>query len=260
MLTSSDATNYVLYPTTYDSTSVRDPSYYFDSARNKHVICHTAHAFNPSSEFVVAEGDNPEAGLPIEFTEIARVDTSGIAGTDQTWDPNFFVDPADGSVHITVSLSQNGNNGPFTQHETHPTNSALTEWSTPVPITGTAIPANTIDAFFFKRGSTYYILGKNETTKYPFLVSSSSPFSGYDTLVRDSATNWLGVGNCEGFSIVSMGGFERIFFDHYPDFSGVHYVDTSDNNLATCTFSEMVSVTADGVATVRHGSIVDRQA
>lgn len=258
ILQSDDARIYNSYACVYSGvSSVRDPSLFYHPTNRLWYVCHTSHGFGTGSDFAVASSALAHDGDKFVFSGIATVDCSAVSGTNRAWGPKWFIEWALATpIHTVTSLSSNGTTGPFVPYEQHPTNSALTTWSAPAQITGTALPANIIDGSITKYGSTYYFLGKNETTKYPFLCSSSSPFSGYDTLVRSG--DFLGVGQVEGLSLINMGTFWQFNYDDYVAYEGMKCVRSYSMDLATCGFGSEVAFTAPFVP--RNGVVIDTQA
>lgn len=202
----------------------RDPSLLLASDGNL-FVAYTSGSFGTSTSFGVAVGNLANRN----FVTVANVDCSSITGITQCWGPKYYTDPADGTHHILFSASVSGTSGPFAVYEVHPTNDAQTTWSTPVALTGTSLRSNIFDSFMFFLTSDpgrYYIIYKDEDTKYLEIMRSTSPLSGY-TIWKDAAT--LGMDqNIEGPSVADLGtGDQRIYADYYLAGTGMHYVDTS---------------------------------
>lgn len=255
-----------LLPSTYSWWSTRDPKYRWSAELNKHLLAHTNGGMGASGSFTVAQA-SPTLTGPLAWTSLATPACSLYALPDlnKVWAPSWFEDPSDASLHCVVAIQDNDSGPPYAHpfypHETHPTNAAMTEWSAPVRITGTAIPESAIDIFIFKHDQTYYMIGNNQSTRLSFIVSSNSPFSGYDTLVRDG--DFLGAGTAEGCMALKVGTKWRFYFDKYIlaspiVFEGMHYVESSSLDLATCTFTTPLPLVTPFIA--RHGGIVDRLA
>ncbi|MFD7280981.1 glycoside hydrolase family 43 protein [Streptomyces sp. NPDC059862] len=150
-----------------------------------------------------------------------------IANLSRAWAPEWFVD-SDGSVNVIVSCSTTNDEWIFTPYRLRATNSALTAWTSPVPLSG--IGANHIDTFIVRIGSTYHAFPKNETTKYIEYATASS-LTGPYTIRRTG--DWAGWGSYrEGPALVQLdnGGW-RIFFDGYGD--GTYYYSDSYDTFAT---------------------------
>jgi hypothetical protein len=115
------------------------------------------------------------------YTQVAQIDFTGAIGSGSSaavWPGCLFQDPYDGSVHAYngASADQSSDAG-FIIYETHPTNRAWTAWSVPAAVTISGIPNNAIDCRVFNVGGasgTYYLLYKNENTKYVELASGTS--------------------------------------------------------------------------------------
>ncbi|WP_158851305.1 glycoside hydrolase family 43 protein [Saccharothrix deserti] len=152
--------------------------------------------------------------------------TVGLNGsTGSTWAPEWFKD-SDGSVHVVFSASTAGTAGQFRPYRITATNSALSSWTSP---TALGIPANYIDSYIVKVGSTYHNFLKNETTKYiehATATSLNGPWSFVGT------GNWAGWGSgLEGPALVQLpNGSWRIYFDQYGA-RRYYYADSS--NLST---------------------------
>ncbi|MGP4089018.1 glycoside hydrolase family 43 protein [Streptomyces sp. KR55] len=150
-----------------------------------------------------------------------------IANLSRAWAPEWFVD-SDGSVNVIVSCSTTNDEWIFTPYRLRSANSALTAWTSPVPLSG--IGANHIDTFIVRIGSTYHAFPKNETTKYIEYATASS-LTGPYTIRRTG--DWAGWGSYrEGPALVQLdnGGW-RIFFDGYGD--GTYYYSDSYDTFAT---------------------------
>jgi hypothetical protein len=146
-----------------------------------------------------------------------------IANLSRAWAPEFFVD-SDGSVNILVSCSTTNDQWIFTPYLLRATNSALTAWSSPVPLSG--IGTNHIDTYVVKIGSTYHAFTKNETSKY-IEYATATALAGPYTIRRTG--NWAGWGSTrEGAALIQLdNGAWRIFFDGYGD-SSYYYSDSYD--------------------------------
>ncbi|MEU6786316.1 glycoside hydrolase family 43 protein [Nonomuraea angiospora] len=152
--------------------------------------------------------------------------TVGLNGaTGSTWAPEWFKD-SDGSVHVIFSASTTGTAGQFRPYRITATNSALSSWSAPVPL---GIPANYIDSFVVKAGSTYHNFLKNETTKYIEHATATS-LTGPWTFTGTG--NWAGWGSgLEGPALTRLpDGRWRIYFDNY---TGGRYYYADSSNLTS---------------------------
>ncbi|MEU4392695.1 glycoside hydrolase family 43 protein [Kribbella sp. NPDC023855] len=156
------------------------------------------------------------------FLRTVRVGLNGATGS--TWAPEWFKD-SDGSVHVIFSASTAGTAGQFRPYRITATNSDLSAWTSPVAL---GIPANFIDSFVVKVGSTYHNFLKNETTKYIEHATATS-LNGPWTFVGTG--NWAGWGaGLEGPAVVRLpDGRWRIYFDQYGQ-KRYFYADSSNLN------------------------------
>ncbi|MDP4508934.1 glycoside hydrolase family 43 protein [Nonomuraea turcica] len=152
--------------------------------------------------------------------------TVGLNGaTGSTWAPEWFRD-SDGSVHVIYSASTTGTAGQFRPYRITATNSALSSWSGPTPL---GIPANYIDSFVVKVGSTYHNFLKNETTKY---IEHATATSLNGPWQFTGTGNWAGWGSgLEGPALTRLpDGRWRIYFDNY---TGGRYYYADSSNLTS---------------------------
>ncbi|MGN9845595.1 glycoside hydrolase family 43 protein [Nonomuraea sp. H19] len=156
------------------------------------------------------------------FLRNVTVGLNGAAGS--TWAPEWFRD-SDGSVHVIYSASTTGTAGQFRPYRITATNSALSAWSAPTPL---GIPANYIDSFVVKVGSTYHNFLKNETTKY---IEHATATSLNGPWQFTGTGNWAGWGSgLEGPALTRLpDGRWRIYFDNYTG-GRYYYADSSNLN------------------------------
>ncbi|WP_224364698.1 glycoside hydrolase family 43 protein [Hyalangium versicolor] len=172
--------------------------------------------------------------------------TLPVTNLQNTWAPEWFKD-SDGSINIIVSLRTVGATN-FTPHVIKAQNSALSSWSSPVPLAG--LSPNYIDTFIVKQGSTYHAFTKNETTKYIEYATSSSLTGPY---TFKGTGDWAGWGNwVEGPALIQLdSGAWRIFFDGYS--AGKYYYSDSTNAFGSWSAKkELPSLTGF----VRHLTIL----
>lgn len=157
------------------------------------------------------------------FLRNIRVGLNGATGS--TWAPEWFKD-SDGSVHVIFSASTAGTAGQFRPYRITATNGDLSAWTSPVAL---GIPANYIDSFVVKTGTTYHNFLKNETTKYIEHATATS-LNGPWTFVGTG--NWAGWGSgLEGPALVRLpDGRWRIYFDQYGQ---KRYFYADSTNLST---------------------------
>jgi hypothetical protein len=172
----------------------------------------------------------------LTWSAVANISTSG-PGTTATWAPSWFVDPSDDSIHIIVALATGGSTHAL--YELHPTNRAMTTWSTPVLIGGTGFPSDYIDGSVTKVGATYYLWFKDNIAGNEWIdvFTSSSLTTGYTALHTGDWAGWkAAVGAIEAPVIVGLDdGRWRIYFYHYTGMtSGTeYYSETTDATFAT---------------------------
>ncbi|MGP3912200.1 glycoside hydrolase family 43 protein [Nonomuraea sp. 10N515B] len=172
--------------------------------------------------------------------------TVGLNGaTGSTWAPEWFRD-SDGSVHVIYSASTTGTAGQFRPYRITAANSALSSWSAPTPL---GIPANYIDSFVVKVGSTYHNFLKNETTKY---IEHATATSLNGPWQFTGTGNWAGWGSgLEGPALTRLpDGRWRIYFDNY---TGGRYYYADSSNLTS--FGARVEL-AGLSGTARHFTVL----
>ena len=240
--TSTDATTFtVLKSSAYTPPSglVRDPSV-LHAADGYYYIAYTNNW--TGSSFGVARSKDL-----LSWTYLTTVDV-GVSGTLETWAPEWFVDPADGSINIIVSLSASANYDQFHPYRLKVLNSSFTSFGAATALGGTW--ANYIDTYIVRSGSTYHAFTKNETTKYVEHATATS-LDGPYTFV--STGNWAGWGNyLEGQALTQLdNGTWRIFMDAYSA-GDYYYADSTD--LTTWTSKTEVGNGLSGV--IRHGTVL----
>jgi hypothetical protein len=162
-----------------------------------------------------------------------QVSTNGVSPT-ATWAPHWFVDN-DGSVHIFVGLEVGGYHQVY---EMHPTDRAMTAWSTPVAVSGTGWPTNAIDPCVVHVGDTYYMFVKDDGSGYICLASSTSLTSGWTVTKTGDWASWKSglSGSIEGPTIIQMdNGKWRLYFTNNNGYSAIniYYSETIDSTFAT---------------------------
>jgi hypothetical protein len=191
-------------------------------------LCYTQNPQDHSETeitFGVAKSDDL-----VNWTFVTSVDMTGIAGVYHVWAPDWFVDPADDSVHVFVACNTTSHmvNG-FKIYEVHPTNAAMTLWSAPVEVTGVGFPASLIDPFVQKVGNTYQLWYKDNLEELVEVATSNSLTSGY-TVVKTG--DWAGWGTkTEGSCLVELpDGKWRHYMQVYvsvPYSIAVYYSDSA---------------------------------
>ncbi len=181
----------------------------------------------------------------VNWTFLRNV-TVGLNGsTGSTWAPEWFKD-SDGSVHVIFSGSSTGTAGQFQPYRITATDASLATWSAR---TALGIPANHIDTFVVKSGSTYHAFVKNETTKYIEKVTATS-LSGPWTFTGTG--NWAGWGaGLEGPAVTQLpNGNWRLYFDQYG--AGRYYYADSSNLTSFGAKVEMPALSG----TIRHFTVL----
>ena len=221
---SFDLVYWTSFTATYtpSSGSVRDTSIML--YRNVPYICHTKHGANSGTDFSIAVGSDYTF---TNWTPLVSVDCSSATGaTGACWAPEWLK-YADGTIWldgsgkpmIVVACEPTGappDTG-FQIYWVQPTSADPStwgnpaNWTAPVAITGTALPANAIDPFIMLDGSTWRLGVKDETAKLVvFLTSTTGPTSGWNTAVNDPG-GWAQDYACEGLSIIKVGSTYHLF-------------------------------------------------
>lgn len=169
----------------------------------------------------------------LTWSSAATVSCSGVTPA-ATWAPQWFID-TDGSVHILVALKVSSH---FKIHELHPTNQAMTTWSTPVQLSGSGFPTECIDPSMAHVAGTYYLFFKDDSTGYIDLASSTSLTSGYTVTQTGDWASWRsGLSNTiEAGRIVPMDDTRwRFYFTNNNGLSAtnVYYSETTDATFAS---------------------------
>jgi len=174
-----------------------------------------------------------------------------VAGVTSVWAPEWFKDPADGSINIIVSLLTNdapGRRG----HRLLALNDQLSVFSPGRLLTG--FGPNTIDHFIVKVGPTYHVFCKNETTKF-IEHATAAKLDGPYTFVGTG--DWAGWGgDLEGPSLMRLAnGHWRLYMDAYQ--TGHYYVSDSADLVTWTPKVELPASTAGQPMSgfVRHGTV-----
>lgn len=189
---------------TPSSGNLRDPDIVYLPSLGLYDLVYTAGSFGVVNYFGHAQ--SPDL---INWTQLSNISTSSTSAL-LTWSPTHFQDPADSSWHIIVGCDATTSSlSPLAMqpYEIHPTNAGWTTFSTPVAITGAGLTTSMIPTRLIKKGSTYYLWFQNYTggatgNTQTWILSSSSPFSGYATY---KSGNWAGWGAALP---AGSGGFE----------------------------------------------------
>ncbi len=244
IVTSTDGLNFT---TVYDGgfkgigVTLRDPSIYKHTDGKYYVAytaTNTASCCDPEDRFGIAVSSDL-----VNWSNHAIV-TPGIAGTINTWAPEWYVD-SDGSINILVSINTTSNN--YTTYRMTALNSALNSFSAPVAIIG----PNVIDTIIVKVGSVYHAFPKNATTQYIEHATASS-MNGPWTYVGTG--NWAGWStHREGPTLIKLdNGKWRMYLDTYAT-AGYLYSD-GNSDFTGWTTPAAFSLST----TLQHGTVIDQ--
>ncbi len=242
--TSPDARTFTLLKAdayTPPSGLVRDPSV-LQAADGRYYIVYTD-GWTGSTFGVASSLDL------INWSYLTTVDV-GVAGTRETWAPEWFVDPADGSVNVIVSLSASplSADDNFHPFRLRAQNAELTQWSPAAALSGDW--PNYIDTFLVWAGGTYHAFAKNETTKYVEHATASSLGGPYTWVGTGDWAGW-GPGE-EGPSVTRLDdGTWRMFLDNY---TGGRYYSSDSPDLSS--WSGLAEVPGGLSGVVRHGTVL----
>jgi hypothetical protein len=241
----------------YDETpdaAVRDPSIYRHTDGYLYSAYTRVSGFSDAtSTFSIARSTDEGAN----WTRLGTVECSALtggAGTGRVWAPK--IRKFGSNVYVFFSYDENTSGEDFQPGYIEATNLASMTFGTATAITGTAIPANSIDFYPVLKGSTYYLFCKNETTERINVLSSSSLLSGYDTTettLQTAIATSIG-GDVEAPIPVQLGGdYWRLYFDTYSGAPYEAYIETFDN---WTTWIGKTTVSQSALAHVRHATII----
>jgi len=236
--------NALYYPA---SGTLRDPSIYVGKSSHTYWMVHTkGNAGDVTTSFALVSSSDIQ-----HWTLVTSVDCSEISGVNRVWAPEWFED-SDGSLHVFFAASTDGATTSSHIYEKHPTNAAMTSWSSAVQITGTGLSTTMIDPFVVKKGSTYHLFYATYPGPFEYIeyASSSSLTSGY-TVTQSG--NWAGWGGAEGESLVQIDSTTwRIYFDTLFG-TGFSYSESTDN---WATWSTKTAITLPIPNNPQHGTIL----
>jgi len=228
----------------------RDPSVLFHNGYYwvAHTMANALAGIIPSNSFRITRSTDLTTWEAVYWKDVV----CDIASVKHVWAPEWFVDPADDSVHIIVAIGTTDvNHQPY---EVHPLDDRWRFWSTPTLITG-AWRSGVIDMHIQKIGSTYHCFAKDERAdpKYVEHYESSSLLSGWT--LADSG-DWAGWGDTvEAPCVIDVGsGTYRIYLDAYTG-NGIFWSESSDD---FATWTTPVECTYPGLAYVpAHPSVFE---
>lgn len=152
-----------------------------------------------------------------------------------SWAPTWFVDPADGSLHIIINLSVLAWKDNMFIFETHPTAADMSTWSNPVLLWGGPGAYNCIyDARIARVGAKYRMLYKNHTVSAAPVLEwvDANTLTGVYTFrgtVAGGAGLYYGA-PCQ--VLLPDGTTWRVFFDDYLNTwkqGSTKFVDSADD-------------------------------
>ncbi len=207
----------------------------------------TAHG---QAAFTVLRSEDPSSNL---WTEVAEVQP-GVPGEVSVYpgawarneDGTPYLDPTDGRprLFLTVSTTLPVNDGPFAPYELHPTNDAMTSWSTAVEIAGD-FPADIIDPFVIKHGDEWAFWYKsNDPGDEVIEYATCATLTGTYTVQQTG--DWAGWGTQrENPSLVKLDdGTWRIYIQKYTNL-GTWWSESTDDWATWSAETQVVSPFAD---------------
>jgi hypothetical protein len=199
----------------------------------------------------------------VTWTKVGQPSTSSISGVFRTWAPEWFVDPADQSVHVFVACSITDATA-FKIYEMHPTNRGMTTWSDPVEVTGTGFVATVIDPFMVyapdigTAGKPYKLFWKSDvsgdTNRWIGYSESDSLTSGFAAVETGDWAGWKDTDSIEAPCVVKIDdGRWRAYFNENDGFGsvGVYYSESTDD---WATWSARAEITTPSL--MAHGTIL----
>jgi len=199
------------------------------------------------------------------WTEVTEV-TTGVSGATEVY-PGTWVRNEDGTVYLdpdtdrpvfilTVSTNASAGAGPFVPYEMHPTNDAMTTWSSAVEIDGD-FPADIIDPFVIKHGDEWAFWYKsNDPGDEVVEYATCSTLLG--TYAVQQSGNWAGWGTArEAPCLVKLpDGVWRIYIQKYStQTDGQWYSESTDDWATWSTLTQLTTDLADD-DTLGHGDVI----
>jgi len=225
-----------LYDTNFRGPTgvLRDPS--IVKRGSIYYVAYTWQSWTTNSHYFAVASSNDLR----TWTNIATV-ASGVANTEFTWAPEFYVEGS--TVRIIASVSQTTcSSDCFKPYVYTAQNAGLTSWSGPTVMAG--ITGNHIDTYVAKSGSTYHAFTKAGNANIEHWTSAALT-SGW------TKRSDLFDGNYEGQSLVKMdNGSWRMYADRYTN-GGIYTSTSSDLN----TWTGLTPITCAGC---RHGTAIPK--
>lgn len=222
--TSPDGLTFTQVSQSYsDAAPLRDPSiiYFYGKYWAAYTIDGGINAFGLA---------NSNDGITWAF--VANIPTHATGAL--MWSPSWFIDPADGSVHLIINFEVTVGQI-FRPYEMHPVTTDMLSWSNAAPISGAwNALTNMIDGFMHYDAGTYYLWYKNDTANFVELASSTSLLSGFTLIKTGDWAGW-GSGNITGSNhgyeapsaITLANGTHRVYIDSSVA-HGLYYSDSVD--------------------------------
>lgn len=201
--TSSDAIDFDLLagPTYTPATGlIRDPSVIY--REGVYYIAYTTDW--TGTNFAIASSTDMKS-----WTLLTTVSTaSSVITPDNTWAPEFFLDPNDGSLNIVVSLST-GSYGPFLPYVYTATDDSLKNWSGPTVMSGVSNAGlGYIDTFPVYFNGEYHIFTKAESNNKKYIEHAvASALTGPYEFVQTG--DFAGWGQLEGPCVLQLDDGDR---------------------------------------------------
>lgn len=184
-----------------------------------------------------------------------------------TWAPEWFIDPSQAEgyrqVHVLFAATVNNSlDGPFRLYEIHPTNRAMTAWSTPVEVTGPSLPVDQIDPFMVyapdigTAGKPYKLWYKENNGAFIEYMESASLTSGYTVVESGNWAGWKGLRSIEAVCLIRLDdGSWRAYFNENVGYTtvGNFYSDSLDG---WATWSMRANVGTQSL--MSHGTYIRR--
>ncbi len=193
-------------------------------------MCYTINAFGATeNRFAVIKSRDLR-----NWEHVTYVDMSAAAfGVKRVWAPEWFVDPDTDQVYVCAAVATTN-----VRHRLYcvsPTNALMTEWKTPIQLTGPAFPEPSgseyvtyIDGHIIKKDGIYYITFKNGNSNYIEMASAPAITGSW---MPCKTGDWAGIGGGQegNFLIEINSGVWRLYFAKAgTGVFGVRFVESTD--------------------------------
>jgi hypothetical protein len=192
------------------------------------------------------------------------VDVSPIGSVYYTWAPEWFIDSSEDGherVHVLfAATTANDISGPFRLYETHPIDRVMSNWSSPVEVTGTSLPKDQIDPFMVYApeigtpGKPYKLWYKENDAGYLEYMESASLTSAYSVVESRNWAGWRDGRSIEAICLVRLDdGSWRAYFNENDGLTtvGNFYSDSLDG---WATWSPRANVDTESL--MSHGTYI----